>query len=107
MIIVYHSLLDNSDLDELLDVLVECDIAHTETESFEFGYQGKLIGLLEDIADQREPCLLSDEVLSLRGVVPSLSSKLAHLSMCSTESSKVIQSVLTNIGSQPIALLVK
>ena len=45
-----------------LDVLVDGGTTHIEIELLELVHRGHLLGMLEDVVDQREPRLLGDEV---------------------------------------------
>ncbi len=60
LVVVQGDLLDDAGVDELLNVLVDGGIAHAGIELLEFVHRGQLVGVLEDIIDQREPRLLGD-----------------------------------------------
>jgi len=62
LIVVEWDFPDDASVDQLLDVFVDGRLAHTGVELLEFVHGGELLGVLEDIVDQREPRLLSHEV---------------------------------------------
>ena len=62
LVVVQGDFLDDVDVDELLNVFVDGGFAHAGIEFLEFVHRGELLGVLENIVDQREPRLLGDEV---------------------------------------------
>ena len=62
LVVVQGDLRDDAGVDQLLDVLVDGRIAHTGIELLEFVHRGELVGVLEDVVEQRDPRLLGDEV---------------------------------------------
>jgi len=60
-------------------MLVDGGITHAGVEFLEFVHRGELVGVLEDVVDQREPRLLGDEVDEFAGFHPLSSSQVgAH-----------------------------
>ena len=51
-------------------MFVDSSVAHAGVEFLEFVHRGKLLGMLDDIVDQREPRLLGDEVDEFTGFHP-------------------------------------
>ena len=62
LVVVQGELLHDPLIDQLLDVLVDSGVTHAGVELLEFVHRRKLLGVLEDVVDQREPPLLGDEV---------------------------------------------
>jgi len=70
LVVVQGDLFDDAGVDELLDVLVDGGVAHAGIELLELVHRGELVGVLEDVVDQREPRLLGDEVDEFAGFHP-------------------------------------
>jgi hypothetical protein len=62
LIVVQGDLLHDAGIDELLDMLVDGGLAHAGVECLEFVHRGELLWVGENIADERKPRLLCDEV---------------------------------------------
>ena len=67
LIVIEGDLFDDTCVDKLLDVFVDSSVAHAGVEFLEFVHRGELLGMLEDVVDQREPRLLGNEVDELVG----------------------------------------
>ncbi len=67
LIVIEGDLFDDSCVNRLLDVFVDSSVAHAGVEFLEFVHRGELLGMLEDIVDQLEPRLLSNEVDEFAG----------------------------------------
>ena len=67
LVTVECDLLDDSGVDRFLDVLVDGGIADAGVEFLKFAHRGQLFWVLEDVVDERESCLLGNEVDEFAG----------------------------------------
>src|SRR6056297_211225 len=68
IVIVECDRFDDPRVDQLLDMLIHGCVADARIELLEFVHRGQLLGMLEDVRDEREPRLLGDEMDQLTGL---------------------------------------